>query len=197
MKRVIAFFDFDGTVTRKDTLLEFIKFSKGSFRFYLGFLINSPILIAYKIGIISNQVAKEWMLRYFFSGRSLESFQQQCDLFAVQILPSLLRSKAINEINKLKEFGADVVIVSASAENWIKKWTDSLNLQLLATRLATKNEKITGRIDGKNCHGNEKVSRIKEKFNLADYSDIYCYGDTRGDNPMLDLGSIKFYKPFR
>jgi phosphatidylglycerophosphatase C len=197
LKRVIAFFDFDGTVTRKDTLLEFIKFSKGSFRFYLGFLINSPILIAYKIGIISNQTAKEWMLRYYFSGKSLESFQQQCDLFAEQVLPSLLRSKAIREINKLKEFGADVVIVSASAENWIKKWTDSLNLQLLATRLATRNEKITGRINGKNCHGLEKVSRIKEKFNLADYSDIYCYGDTAGDKPMLDLGSIKFYKPFR
>ena len=197
MKRVIAFFDFDGTVTMKDTLLEFIKFSKGSLRFYLGFLINSPILVAYKIGIISNQIAKEWMLRYFFSGKSLESFQQQCDLFAEQVLPSLLRSKAITEINKLKEFGADVVIVSASAENWIKKWTDSLNLQLLATRLATKNEKITGKINGKNCHGPEKVSRIKEKFNLADYSDIYCYGDTAGDKPMLDLGSIKFYKPFR
>jgi len=197
LKRVIAFFDFDGTVTMKDTLLEFIKFSKGSLRFYLGFLINSPILVAYKIGIISNQIAKEWMLRYFFSGKSLESFQQQCDLFAEQVLPSLLRSKAITEINKLKEFGADVVIVSASAENWIKKWTDSLNLQLLATRLATKNEKITGKINGKNCHGPEKVSRIKEKFNLADYSDIYCYGDTAGDKPMLDLGSIKFYKPFR
>ncbi len=197
MKRVIAFFDFDGTVTRKDTLLEFIKFSRGSLRFYLGFLINSPILIAYKIGIISNQTAKEWMLRYFFSGRRLETFQQQCDLFAVQVLPSLLRSKAINEINKLREFGVDVVIVSASAENWIKKWTDSLNLQLLATKLVTKNEKITGRIDGKNCHGDEKVLRIKEKFNLADYSDIYCYGDTAGDKPMLNLGTIKFYKPFR
>ena len=197
MKRVIAFFDFDGTVTRKDTLLEFIKFSKGSLRFYLGFLINSPIMIAYKIGIISNQSAKEWMLRYFFSGRSLESFQKQCDLFAEQVLPSLMRSKAINEINKLKESGADVVIVSASAENWIKKWTDSLKLQLLATRLTTKNDKITGEIDGKNCHGLEKVSRIKEKFNLADYTDVYCYGDTEGDKPMLDLGSIKFFKPFR
>ena len=197
MKRVIAFFDFDGTVTRKDTLLEFIKFSRGRLRFYLGFLINSPILIAYKIGIISNQTAKEWILRYFFSGRKLEFFQQQCDLFAEQVLPSLLRSKAINEINKLKEFGADVVIVSASAENWIKKWTDSLNLQLLATRLTTKNEKITGKIDGKNCHGKEKVSRIKERFSLSDYSDIYCYGDTKGDRPMLELGTIRFYKPFR
>jgi phosphatidylglycerophosphatase C len=28
MKKEIAFFDFDGTITTKDTYLEFIKFSK-------------------------------------------------------------------------------------------------------------------------------------------------------------------------
>lgn len=197
MKRVIAFFDFDGTVTRNDTLLEFIKFSRGSFRYYLGFLLNSPILIAYKIGILSNQTAKEWMLRYFFSRKSAEWFQRQSDLFDEQILPSLLRPKAIREIQKLQEAGADIVIVSASAENWIKKWTDSMKIKLLGTRLIIKNGKITGQIDGKNCHGKEKVCRIKEKYNLADYNEIYCYGDTIGDKAMLDLGSIKFYKPFR
>jgi phosphatidylglycerophosphatase C len=197
LKRVIAFFDFDGTVTRKDTLLEFIKFSKGSFRFYLGLILNSPILIAYKIGIVSNQTAKEWMLRYYFSGKRNEWFQQQSDLFIQQKLPLLLRPKAIKEIQKLQEAGADIVIVSASAENWIRKWTDSMKITLIGTRLFIKNERITGKIDGKNCHGKEKVRRIKEKYKLEDYTDIYCYGDTKGDKPMLELGTIKFYKPFR
>jgi phosphatidylglycerophosphatase C len=197
LKRVIAFFDFDGTVTRKDTLLEFIKFSRGNFRYYIGFLLNSPILIAFKAGIISNQTAKEWMLRYFFSGKSSEWFQKQAESFVEQVLPSLLRYKAIKEIKKLQEAGANVVIVSASAENWIKKWTDSMNIQLLGTRLITRNGRITGKIDGKNCHGEEKVCRINEKFKLTDYTDIYCYGDTKGDKPMLELGTIRFYKPFR
>ena len=72
-----------------------------------------------------------------------------------------------------------------------------MNLRLLGTKLMTRNGKITGKIDGKNCHGSEKVCRIEERYNLSDYTDIYCYGDTRGDKPMLELGTIKFYKPFR
>lgn len=36
MKQIVAF-DFDGTITNRDTLLEFIKFAKGKTAFYLGF----------------------------------------------------------------------------------------------------------------------------------------------------------------
>ena len=58
VKKGIAFFDFDGTITTKDTLLEFIKFSKGNLLFYAGFLLNLHFLVAYKLKIISNQAAK-------------------------------------------------------------------------------------------------------------------------------------------
>ena len=83
MKKGIAFFDFDGTITTKDTLLEFIKFSKGSFLFYLGFLINSPYLVAMKLGLISNQVAKEKVLRFFFKNKDINEFNELCNKFAL------------------------------------------------------------------------------------------------------------------
>lgn len=41
MKQIVAF-DFDGTITNRDTLLEFIKFAKGKTAFYLGFLLHLP-----------------------------------------------------------------------------------------------------------------------------------------------------------
>jgi phosphatidylglycerophosphatase C len=47
VKRRIAFFDFDGTITTKDTLLEIIKFQKGTLRFYTGFLLCSPYIAAW------------------------------------------------------------------------------------------------------------------------------------------------------
>jgi phosphatidylglycerophosphatase C len=193
----IAFFDFDGTITTKDTFLEFIKHEKGNFRFYAGFLLNSPFLFAYKAGIISNQLAKERILKHFFRKTNGSTFQQRCDAFAAVAIPALVRPKAMHEINKLKEAGVEVVIVSASAENWISHWCRTNNLSLIATRLEQSSECITGAIVGKNCHGEEKVRRIREQYNLADYSKIYCYGDTSGDKPMLALGTNSFYKPFR
>ena len=197
MKKRIAFFDFDGTITTRDTLLEIIKFQKGNFKFYLGFIINSPFIIAWKAGIISNQAAKERMLQYFFGGLPVKTFQQRCDEFATNQIQELIRPKAMHEIEKLKASGAEVVIVSASAENWIQQWCSMNDLQLIGTKLQVKNDLLTGKIEHFNCHGEEKVNRINAAFDLSLYDEIYCYGDTKGDKPMLRLATFSFYKPFR
>jgi phosphatidylglycerophosphatase C len=196
VKKEIAFFDFDGTITTKDTLLEFIKFSRGRFRFYIGFLINAPYLIAYKLKIISNHSAKEKVLRFFFTNTSIEDFKKYCNDFSKNVLPNLIRPKAIEEIKRLQQNNIIVVVVSASPENWIEEWANKNQLQLIASRLDVKEGKLTGKISGKNCHGDEKVSRICEVFNLAEYNVVAAYGDSKGDRPMLRLASNTFYKPF-
>lgn len=197
MKKQIAFFDFDGTITNKDTLIEFIKFSKGDLLFYIGFILSSPYLIAYKLRIISNQRAKEKVLRFFFSNTSITRFQQQCEEFAIKAVPRLLRPKAYEEIQQLQKQGTDIVVVSASPENWIRPWCELMQLQLIATRLEVKDNRLTGNIFQCNCHGEEKVSRIRELFILEDYENVLAYGDTAGDRPMLKLANTSFYKPFR
>jgi phosphatidylglycerophosphatase C len=197
LKRRIAFFDFDGTITTKDTLLELIKYQKGVFPFYIGFLLNAPFLVAYKLKIIRNSTAKQRVLKFFFNKTPFSAFQLKCDEFASHELPLLIRPKALQEIKKLQSIGADVIIVSASAKNWLMKWTDEMNVKLIATELEINNEKITGNINGENCHGQEKVIRIKAAYDLSQYDEIYCYGDSSGDKPMLALGTFSFYKPFR
>jgi HAD superfamily hydrolase (TIGR01490 family) len=127
----------------------------------------------------------------------LEKFRFHGELFAKDILPGLVRPKAMKEIETLQAAGAEVVIVSASSEWWIGKWCQSVNLKLIATELEVAEGKITGNICGLNCHGNEKVRRIREAFDLSEYKEIYCYGDTIGDKPLLSLATIAFYKPFR
>ena len=197
MQQRIAFFDFDGTITTKDTLLEFIKYYKGAARFYLGFLLNSPWLVAYKLKIISNQAGKERILTWFFGNTPQDKFQSRCNSFAAEIIPTLLRPKATREIALLQQKGFTVVVVSASPEDWLRPWTEKIGVALLASRLETKNNKLTGKLVGRNCYGREKVSRIKENYELSGYSDIQAYGDTSGDKPMLGLATVSFYKPFR
>jgi phosphatidylglycerophosphatase C len=196
VKKEIAFFDFDGTVTTKDTLLEFIKFTSGNFQFYLGFLINLPYLIAYKIQLISNHSAKEKILRFFFKDTPLEVFTEYCRIFSNNILPQLIRPKAIEEIESLKRRSVTIVVVSASPENWIEEWAAKYKLELLASKLEVKNNKLTGKLLGKNCHGPEKVNRICESYDLSNYTIVAAYGDSHGDKPMLQLAKNSFYKPF-
>ena len=197
MKRRIAFFDFDGTITTKDTLLEIIKYQKGVSKFYTGFILCSPYIVAWKLGLIPNYAAKERVMRFFFSKTPIDEFQRKCNAFANEVLPSLLRPKALEEIKRLQQSGAEVVIVSASPGNWSEQWRKTLNIDSLATRLQIKDSKLTGRFDGKNCHGEEKVCRIRDAYDLNNYDEIYCYGDSKGDKPMLELATFAFYKPFR
>jgi phosphatidylglycerophosphatase C len=196
-KKQIAFFDFDGTITTRDTLLEFIKFSKGRAAFYFGFILNLHYLIAYKIGIISNQLAKERILSYFFKNTDLMTFENYCSQFSTMILPGLIRAGAKEEIKRFIDRGTAVVIVTASAENWVRPWTDAMGIELIGSILELHEETLTGKIHDINCHGEEKVRRITERFSLADYEEIFAYGDTSGDKPMMAIAHKSHYKPFR
>jgi HAD superfamily hydrolase (TIGR01490 family) len=196
LSRSIAFFDFDGTITTKDTLLELIKYQKGEIAFYVGLLILSPVIIAYKLGFYSNWKAKQSVLRYFFKGTPFKYFQSKCDNFSLTIIPKLLRPKAIETINYLKQKNVRIIIVTASAENWVKAWCNSINVEYLATCLEIKENKITGNIAGKNCYGPEKADRIRNYIDLEKYDKIYAFGDSKGDYDMLKLGEQTYYKPF-
>ena len=193
----IAFFDFDGTITKKDTLPEIIKFQKGKVSFYVGFAVLMPWLIAYKLTLLENDMVKQKILRYFFGGMPENIFQGKCDLFGQNAIPGLTRPAAIKEIESLRSRGFEVVIVSASAYNWISKWANNYSLKLIATKLEVNSGVITGRIEGKNCQGEQKVTLIRELWNLNDYEEIYAYGDSEGDKPMMALATKSFYKPFR
>jgi HAD superfamily hydrolase (TIGR01490 family) len=196
-EKKIAFIDFDGTITRKDSFLEIIKFQKGKFICYAGLLLNLPWLIGSLFSIIPNERTKEKLLTYFFAGMEEIVFQEKCDLFAKDILPGLIRPGALNEIDALRKQEFEIVVVSASATNWIKNWACQLSLKLIATTLEVKKGIITGRIAGKNCQGEQKVVCILEHWDLDKYKVIYAYGDSSGDKPMLALATKSFYKPFR
>jgi phosphatidylglycerophosphatase C len=193
----IAFFDFDGTITTRDTMFSLIRHKAGNGQFYRGFLINLPVFAALKLKLISAQAAKEKLLAHFFKGMNAVDFQTACDRFASAVLPSLIRAGALAEIDRLKADGFEIVVVSASAENWIKTWADSEGINAIATKLEILNDRLTGKVDGLNCNKLEKVNRIKAVYDLSQFDEIYCYGDSSGDKPMLSLATKAFYKPFR
>lgn len=195
-KTSIAFFDLDGTVTSKDTLPAFLKFIKGATRYYFALVVLSPVLAFYVLGFISNHRAKEILLSYFLKGFDAEKFGLLCRHFVEVKFPSLLRKEALQEIRRHLQNNTQVVIVSASPENWISPWCKHYNISCIATKLQVKDGKLTGKIEGKNCHGDEKVRNILKTYNLSHYSKIYAYGNSKGDLPMLSLATDSYYKPF-
>jgi phosphatidylglycerophosphatase C len=197
LSRSIAFFDFDGTITRGDSLAAFIRFQHGNVGFITGLIPLIPAIIGFKAGLTDRQYAKEKLMAAFFAGIPQETLANLANSFVKQQIPAIIRPQALEKLNWHKQQGHEVVIVSASPTLWVEPWCTANGFKCISTELETVDGKITGKIKGKNCHGEEKTRRIREIFRLSDYNDIYAYGDTSGDRPMLSLASHPFYKPFR
>ena len=71
-----------------------------------------------------------------------------------------------------------------------------MNLELLCTEMEVNDNRLTGKFSIPNCNGIEKLKRIKELVNLEDYSMIYAYGDTKGDEAMLSIANKPLYQHF-
>ncbi len=193
----IAFFDFDGTITTADSLIKFIRYAKGDVQTIFGMLLLSPMLIVYKLKLIPNYKAKQMMLSYFFKGMSEDQFKKIAKEYSLNHIKTILRPKAMERIEWHKEQGHEIVIVSASIECWLKPWCDQNELTLIGTKMKMEDSKVTGTFLSKNCYGIEKENRVKELYDLNDYSYIYAYGDSSGDKELLALSDESFYKPFR
>ena len=189
-------FDFDGTITRSDTLFAFTRNSVSASKYWFGLLVLSPVLVLHKLGFVSSYRTKEIFLTWYFNDVSLDVFNSHGRNFR-SFIDSDVRSGAVAQIAEYKKHGHRVVIVSASAENWIAPWAESHQLEVLSTKLQVVDGKITGKIEGENCNGAEKVRRIKSYLNPSEYGKIIVYGDSKGDREMFTLGTETHYKPFR
>jgi HAD superfamily hydrolase (TIGR01490 family) len=198
VKKRLVLFDFDGTITTKDTFIEFILFYHGRYKFAAGFGLMLPILVLYKLKLIANWKAKEIVLAWFFKGEEVTKFDKICLDFTSTVLPSLIRPKALQEINQYKaEKAAELVVVSASAENWVSPWCKANDIRVIATKLESVQGKLTGKLKGRNCFGEEKAIRVRNRYNLSEFEEVIAYGDSSGDKEMLALANKHFYKPFR
>jgi phosphatidylglycerophosphatase C len=197
VKKKLALFDFDGTITGKDSLPDFIQHAVGRAAYWSGLLRLSPILAAYTLKIIPNNIAKERLLAHFFAGWDAEHFQKIADQYALSRIDSIVRPEAVERMRRHQAQGDTVVVVSASMESWLQKWCELRQADLIATQLEIRAGKLTGRFATKNCYGIEKVNRIRERYNLAAYSSIHAYGDSRGDKEMLKIATVRHYREFK
>ena len=195
-KKHLALFDLDGTITSKDTMIEFIRYVRGSWKLYLSYFVLSPVLLGYKLKLIANDKAKQMLLHYHFSGEKEAQLRGWGAIFCQEKFLRMQRKAAIGKLRYHQEQGHEVVVISASLDIWIKPWLAAEGLRFLSTEAEWENGRFTGRFSGANCYGAEKVRRLQEILNPDDYEVIYAYGDSSGDKEMLGLADQPFYRKF-
>ncbi len=187
-------FDFDGTLTTRDTLIEFIRYAKGDVRTFLGFALHAPILVLMKLHLYPNWKAKQRIFAWFFKGMTIESFDQTCQSFAKD-RRDLLRKDGQDIVSQATKQGK-VLIVSASIDNWVRpffaKYAQSIDIS--CTRIDVRDGKLTGKFLTKNCYGAEKVKRLKHRYPFRESYRLVAMGDSKGDSALIAEADTAYFR---
>jgi phosphatidylglycerophosphatase C len=197
-KLVVAAFDFDGTLTMRETLLPFLLHTLGAAAVARDALVLSGTLAAYGLGLIRNDVAKERVFVRCLAGMRIDELQQAGERFAIGVLPGLLRHQAMQRLAWHKQQGHRCVVISASLELYVRPWAIAAGFDdVIATHLETHADGyVTGKLSGANCYGIEKVRRLEALLGAREGYSLYAYGDSRGDRELLSGSDHAFYRRF-
>ncbi|WP_019626649.1 HAD family hydrolase [Thioalkalivibrio sp. ALJT] len=189
----VALFDFDGTLSRRDSLFPFLRFVLGTPLFAARLPACLPPLLGMAAGRLSRQAAKERVLTRMLGGRALADLEAQAQAYAAGPLDRLLRPAGMQRLQWHQARGDTCVLVSASPELYLRPWARRHGIDhVIGSRLAVDAVgRITGQLEGANCQGAAKPPAITAwRAQLGpqvrvEY--VAAYGDTAGDRHMLAL----------
>lgn len=185
----IAAFDVDGTLTRRDCVVPFIRQVAGTRpmvkQLALGARQSIPAVVRR-----DRDCLKALGAHAAFAGRDVAEVQQLADVFAADVFATGLRPDQWSAMSRHAAAGDQIVLVSASFEIYLRPLAELLGADdVLAVRLETDGDIFTGNLVGPNCRGPEKVRRLNEwldehhggRANVH----VTAYGDSAGDRELL------------
>jgi phosphatidylglycerophosphatase C len=189
----IALFDFDGTVTFKDTFTPFIYFATSRMRIALGTVLLGPLILGYELGLITAPRMRAAIVRVAFQGR------RECDVLKLgarfsATLSAQVRPEALDRIRWHQANGDVVVVVSASLGAYLSGWCQGHGVELVCSELESQDGVLSGRYAGGDCTGSEKARRVRERYDMERYPIIYAYGDSKEDRELLRLATKAFFR---
>jgi phosphatidylglycerophosphatase C len=193
---VLVAFDFDGTLTVKDSFTAFLRWRAGPVRYAFGMVRLAPAAIRYLFHRDRGRI-KAAAVREFLRGVTRSQLEEEAKVFAEKFAPKLFRPDALATWRRWRNKGARPVIVTASPDLIVAPFARGLGADtLIGSELCfDEQDRVTGALLGANCRGPEKVRRLREVFG-EDVHLVAAYGDTEGDKEMLEMADERGYRVF-
>ncbi|MGV3580558.1 HAD-IB family hydrolase [Brevundimonas sp.] len=195
--RPIVAFDFDGTLTIRDSFTQFLRWRAGPGGWALGLVKMAKATAAYARNRDRGKI-KAASVKVFLKGVARAELEADAARFADHVWDTFMRPDALEVWNEWGRRGAHRVIVTASPEITVAPFAKRLGAEaLLGTAMNFDAEdRVTGRFDGANCRAEEKVRRLRAAYGPS-VRLAAAYGDTSGDTEMLQIADEKGFRVFR
>ncbi|RZI98612.1 MAG: HAD-IB family hydrolase [Brevundimonas sp.] len=192
----VVAFDFDGTLTIRDSFTAFLRWRAGPGGWALGLVKMAPAVAGYARNRDRGRI-KAASVREFLKGLTRERLDVDAETFADQVWDRFMRPDALACWNAWGEKGAHRVIVTASPDTTVAPFARRLGADaLLGTQLVFDDQdRVTGAFATENCRGEEKVRRLRQAYG-EDVALAAAYGDTSGDTEMLAMAEAPGFRVF-
>lgn len=191
----LSIFDFDGTLSYRDSFVPFLHFAFGSRQFLQRALASlSP---HYLYGGMSRDQMKARLIRAFLTDVELSWLQAKAKAYCEARWQRLMRPQGIAEVRNQLAQGRIVSLCSASPALVLQPFAERLGIELIGTELVVNDGILTGEMAGRNCRCEEKVRRLEQRFGALDQYHLRAWGDSAGDKQLLAAADEAFYRPFR
>jgi len=190
-------FDFDGTLTVRDSFTAFLKWRGGRGGYALGLLRLAPAVAGYARDRDRGRI-KAAAVREFLLGTPRAELEADAGRFADHAWSRFMRPDALACWEAWGRKGARRVIVTASPETTVAPFARRLGADgLLGTQLEFDAEdRVAGAFAGENCRGAEKVRRLEQAYGPG-LRLAAAYGDTSGDAEMLAIADEAGFRRFQ
>ena len=174
---LINVYDFDNTIYRGDSSFDFFCHCARKYpRALLSAAGALPAFLGMLLGIVEKTRAKQRFYRYL---SRVPEVLEEVDRF-------WLTHDANLKNWYFEQKRADDLIISASPEFLLEPVMKRLELLYLASRVDPQ----TGKYTGLNCHGEEKVRRMREAYPAVQIAQFYS--DSMNDAPLARLAQKAF-----
>ncbi|WJV55931.1 HAD family hydrolase [Prodigiosinella aquatilis] len=195
-RKLLSVFDFDGTLTRRDSFVPFLRFAFGN-RVFAWRLIRLILPAMKYIGRqLTRDELKDALIHTFLSGVEATWVEQKAAEFCDRYWIRLMRPSGLIAVATQINAGAVVTICSASPAIVLKPFAARLGIRLIGTNLDMKDGVLTGRISGQNCRCAQKVKRLEAEYGPLSAYHLRAWGDTRGDYEMLAAAQEPYWRHF-
>jgi phosphatidylglycerophosphatase C len=190
----VAAFDFDGTLIRGGSVFGFLCEVSGRRKAVLAAAAILPRLAyAAVVGGGAADRSKERLFRRVLGGVEPGHLDRVAHAYTDRLLERT-RSDVAGRLEWHRGRGDAVIVVSASPEVYVGLVARRLGADgVLATRLAVGDDgRLTGRYDGANCRGEEKIRRLRRWIERSGTAapGLWAYGNSRGDLSMLEAADV-------
>jgi HAD superfamily hydrolase (TIGR01490 family) len=129
-----------------------------------------------------------------FKGENASDVRDLGREYACRTLSRMVRPEAAERLEWHRARGDEIVVVSASLDVYLGPWCTERGFSLICTTLEVRDGRLTGRCVGGDCSADEKVQRIRARYQIGQYGVVYAYGDSPDDRPMLRVADKRFYR---